>query len=84
MKKYNLCLLVFVVFGIHALAQVQLDTSMRIEQLQEVVILDQQTDKSNQAFSFYRNSRVAGTEDILSRIEGVNLIRRGADRKSVV
>lgn len=78
MKKYNLCLLVFVVFGIHALAQVQLDTSMRIEQLQEVVILDQQTDKSNQAFSFYRNSRVAGTEDILSRIEGVNLIRRGA------
>lgn len=45
--------------------------------LHEVCIYDE-NDNKNQAFNFYRNSKLATTEDVLSRMEGVNLIKRGA------
>ncbi len=46
--------------------------------LQDVVINGDATDRPNDVLNFYRSSRTFGTEDLLSRIEGVNLIRRGA------
>lgn len=33
---------------------------------------------NNKQFNFYQSSKLASTEEILSRMEGVNLIRRGA------
>jgi len=46
-------------------------------QLQEVCICDT-FDKKDEVFSFYRTNKLASTEDILARMQGVNLIKRGA------
>ncbi len=53
------------------------DTAIKIVNLEEVSIINEKDDK-NQAFNFYRNNKLATTEDILSRMQGVNLIKRGA------
>ena len=54
------------------------DTINKTTSLKEVIICDSENNKINEAFNFYRSSKLASTEDILQRIEGVNLIRRGA------
>jgi iron complex outermembrane receptor protein len=57
--------------------QVISDTTIRQVMLQDVII--NQTDSGmSEAFTFYRTGKLAGTEDLISRIEGVNLIKRGA------
>ncbi|MCE9538500.1 MAG: TonB-dependent receptor [Bacteroidetes bacterium] len=53
------------------------DSVVKTIHLEEVSICDESSDK-NESFSFYRNSKLANTEDILSRMQGVNLIKRGA------
>ena len=53
------------------------DSVTKTVHLHEVCIYDE-NDNKNQAFNFYRNSKLATTEDVLSRMEGVNLIKRGA------
>lgn len=51
--------------------------SVKTVDLTEVCIYES-GDQGNQAFNFYKSSKLANTEDILSRMEGVNLIKRGA------
>lgn len=53
------------------------DSAFLSVELQEVCISDT-IDTGNDAFSFYRNNKLATTEDILARMQGVNLIKRGA------
>ncbi|WP_317900026.1 TonB-dependent receptor [Aurantibacillus circumpalustris] len=53
------------------------DTAKKITQLSEVCISDD-THPDNASFNFYKGSKLANTEDILSRMEGVSLIKRGA------
>jgi iron complex outermembrane receptor protein len=53
------------------------DSVVKAIQLAEVCISDE-GDTKNQAFDFYRTNKLASTEDILSRMQGVNLIKRGA------
>ncbi len=53
----------------------QTDSIKPTIELNEVVIC---TDGSNEAFNFHRSSKISSTEDIMMRMEGVNLIRRGA------
>lgn len=79
MKKEITCFVVFILCIGKLFAQkITQDTVITTKTLQEVEIHGSTNNKSNQAFNFYKNSKVAGTEDILSRIEGVNLIKRGA------
>jgi iron complex outermembrane recepter protein len=58
-------------------AQQAADTGLRVICLQEVCISDG-SDSANIAFNFYQAGKLAGTEDLLSRMSGVSLIRRGA------
>lgn len=51
--------------------------SVKTVDLKEVCIYEN-SDPDNQAFNFYKSSKLANTEDILSRMEGVNLLKRGA------
>lgn len=53
------------------------DTTVKTVELGEVCIYES-AEQDNQAFNFYKSSKLANTEDILSRMEGVNLIKRGA------
>ena len=53
------------------------DSAVKSVQLEEVCV-SEDSDNANQAFDFYKNSKLASTEDILSRMQGVNLIKRGA------
>lgn len=53
------------------------DSAVKSVQLEEVCV-SEDIDNANQAFDFYKNSKLASTEDILSRMQGVNLIKRGA------
>jgi iron complex outermembrane receptor protein len=53
------------------------DSTVKTNTLDEVCIYDESADK-NQSFDFYKNNKLATTEDILSRMQGVNLIKRGA------
>jgi iron complex outermembrane receptor protein len=53
------------------------DTVAMYYNLGEVKVCGEK-DSSSTEFDFYKNSRLATTEDILSRMPGVNLIRRGA------
>jgi len=75
----RLALLLFMhaslVAGLHA--QQPADTGMRVIRLQAVQISDG-SDSANAAFTFYQAGKLSGTEELLSRMEGVNLIRRGA------
>ena len=43
--------------------------------LREIVVC---TENQGQQFDYYRSSRLSTTEDIMSRMQGVNMIRRGA------
>lgn len=45
--------------------------------LQEVEVCDQHAKKSNDAFSFYQSNKLSSTDEILNRMQGLNLIRRG-------
>lgn len=53
------------------------DSVKKTIDLNEINICDEK-EKDNQSFNFYRSNKLATTEDILSRMQGVNLIRRGA------
>jgi iron complex outermembrane receptor protein len=53
------------------------DSAVKSVQLEEVCV-SENYDNDNHAFDFYKNSKLASTEDILSRMQGVNLIKRGA------
>ena len=53
------------------------DSSAKTITLEEVSVCDL-ADEKNQSFDFYKNNKLASTEDILSRMQGVNLIKRGA------
>jgi len=56
----------------------QNDTTKKQVNLNEVIISGDGKDNASDAFNFYRSSKISSTEDILSRNEGLNLIRRGA------
>ncbi|MBS1652956.1 MAG: TonB-dependent receptor [Bacteroidetes bacterium] len=53
------------------------DSVLKIINLEEVCVSTANDDK-NQSFNFYKNNKLATTEDMLSRMQGVNLIKRGA------
>lgn len=53
------------------------DSSLKTITLDEVSVCDLSEEK-DQTFDFYKNNKLATTEDILSRMQGVNLIKRGA------
>lgn len=57
--------------------EVSKDSVAKTVILDEVNVCDL-SDEKNQAFDFYKNNKLASTEDILSRMQGVNLIKRGA------
>lgn len=74
-KKLASCgVLLLVAVGLMA----QHDTSLQAFRIQEILISDEESSDANDAFNFYRSSKIDQTEEILSRIEGVNLVRRGA------
>lgn len=61
------------------LAQSSLIDSIKpITKLNEVVICTDGNGGADEAFNFYRSSKISSTEDIMMRMEGVNIIRRGA------
>jgi iron complex outermembrane receptor protein len=67
---------VVLLFSPAAMSQVRPDSVIRELSLKEVQI--QAIKKSKQPrTAFYQTSMLASTEDILARIEGMNLIRRG-------
>ncbi len=51
--------------------------SVKTVDLKEVCIFES-SDPADQAFNFHKSSKLANTEDILARMDGVNLIKRGA------
>lgn len=53
------------------------DSVVKTINLDEVSVCDLSDDK-NQSFNFYKNNKLSSIEDILSRMQGVNLIKRGA------
>lgn len=57
--------------------QLMSDSSIRQVNLKDVMICATDSGLS-EAFTFYRTGKLSGTEDMLSRMEGVNLIKRGA------
>lgn len=73
--KYSVFVMLFVCYALTLTAQT--DTIKQLT-LQDVVINGGATDRPNDVLNFYRSSRIVGTEDLLAKIEGVNLIRRGA------
>lgn len=71
-------LILFVFIQQHLWAQKSpIDTVVKTVQLSEVCIHDD-SHRDNQAFDFYKTNKLASTDDILSRLQGVSLIRRGA------
>lgn len=72
-------LLIFILLCFKLLfAQEKNDSTNKNIALKEVVICSENKNEQNDAFNFYRSSKIINTEEILGRIEGVNLIRRGA------
>lgn len=57
--------------------QITKDSVSKEYQLEEVCVCDK-TNEDNTSFGFYRSNKLATTEDILARMQGVNLIKRGA------
>jgi iron complex outermembrane receptor protein len=57
--------------------QITKDSVSKEYQLEEVCVCDK-TNDDNPSFGFYRSNKLASTEDILARMQGVNLIKRGA------
>lgn len=76
MKKLLSLILCFIVIKGHAQVH-PTDSVIKNATLKEVQINGGEKDKSTDAFNFYRSSKISSTEDILARIEGVNLIKRG-------
>ncbi|HQQ94091.1 MAG TPA: TonB-dependent receptor [Bacteroidia bacterium] len=76
MRRYSLILILFLQHRSWSQQKDQ-DSALKTVHLQEVSIYDENS-RMNQSFSFYRNNKLATTEDILSRMQGVNLIKRGA------
>jgi len=71
-------IILFGVFLFICSSYAQTDSSKSNLNLTEVIISKDGKEESNEAFNFFRSSKIAGTEEILNKIEGVNLIRRGA------
>ncbi|MFA9214887.1 MAG: TonB-dependent receptor plug domain-containing protein [Candidatus Methylacidiphilales bacterium] len=79
MKLKNTLTIIVVLLIVNNLkSQQKLDSTVKDIQLKEVLICHDDKNQQNEAFNFYRSSKINSTEDILSRIEGVNLIKRGA------
>lgn len=53
------------------------DSARKVISLQEVEVCDAHAKNGGDAFSFYQSSKLSSTDDILNRIQGLNLIRRG-------
>lgn len=53
------------------------DSTVKAITLDEICVQDL-SDEKNQSFDFHKHSKLATTEDVLSRMQGVNLIKRGA------
>lgn len=53
------------------------DSITKVVHLNEVTICECNADE-DQSFDFYKSNKLATTEDILSRMQGINLIKRGA------
>lgn len=62
--------------GLTFSALAQTDTTLKKEVLKEVIIVDHKN--AGDAFSFHKSGQLSTTEDILARMPGVNMIRRGA------
>lgn len=77
MNKFALfILLMFPALNLRA--QTPEDSLMDTYNLKEVCVNALNERDRNQSFNFYKSNKLASTEDILSRMQGVNLIRRGA------
>ncbi|MFA6946280.1 MAG: TonB-dependent receptor [Pedobacter sp.] len=74
--KILLPLSILIISGYSVAAQAVQDTVFRHLILKEVQIQGY-TQSKHPGSAFYQSSSLSGTEDILSRIEGVSLIRRG-------
>lgn len=78
MRSLLIYLLFVCLFNVNLQGQnVPGDSAVKTINLGEVCI-SVDGDDEKQSFDFFRNSKLANTEDILSRMQGVNLIRRGA------
>ncbi len=76
MHKPILTSLLFVFTGSLCSQTTNKDSLIKSVELEEVCII---TDgDKNQAFGFFRSSKLSSTEDILARMPGVNLTKRGA------
>lgn len=75
-KKFSLLILILI-SGVLLGQEAPKDSVMKIINLSEVQISEEGYENNN-AFNFYKQNKLATTEDILSRIQGVNLIKRGA------
>lgn len=72
--RFILCILFLMPFV--ALQAQQTDTLAKIQVLQQVDI--KADHQQAEGFTFYRTNKLSTTEDILSRLPGVNLVKRGA------
>lgn len=77
MKQFSISILLVILMQNLWAQTMPKDSVKKIVQLQEICIYDEK-DKNDQSFNFYRSNKLASIEDILSRMQGVNLIRRGA------
>lgn len=76
--RRTILILLFFLLSTFFVAQTEIKDSLPKQvDLKEVCIYES-ADPSDQAFSFHKSSRLATTEDILARMEGVNLLKRGA------
>jgi iron complex outermembrane receptor protein len=57
--------------------QISGDSILKTYNLNEVCVCDQ-TNENTQTFNFYRSNKLASIDEILARMQGVNLIKRGA------
>ena len=74
----NFILLFLILLQLNLWAQnVLKDSIVSTINLNEATIIDE-NDKNSTEFNFYRSNKLATTEDILSRMQGVNLVKRGA------
>lgn len=70
-------LCVFIMFITGLRGQPSGDSVLRTYHLNEVCVCDK-SGENTQTFNFYRSNKLSGIEDILGRMQGVNMIRRGA------
>lgn len=70
--------MVLAVFPALAFSQTLADTAAAVKLLKTVVVCEHGRQGAGEAFDFYKTSKLSSTEDILQRMQGVNLTRRGA------